>query len=179
MGYIKCDSDDKLASESLAFLVVGLKSFFKIPFGYFLIDKINAERQAILVKDALYILGMAGFNVHAVVCDGSYTNQATATALGCSLRVNNIDTTFKNSFESDSEVLFMFDACHLLKTVRNCLGDLKVLYSNGEEINWKYIQALHELQLDYDLNLCNKLKGKHLNYQNNKMKVSLVPIRPI
>ena len=66
----------------------------------------------------------------------------------------------------------MFDACHLIKNVRNCLGDLKVLYSNGKEINWNYIEALHALQLDYDLHLGNKLRGKHIHYEKNKMKVS-------
>ena len=67
----------------------------------------------------------------------------------------------------------MFDACHLIKNVSNCLGDIKVLYNkDGEQIKWKYIEALNELQMDYDLHLGNKLKWKHINYQKNKMKVS-------
>ena len=84
-------SDDALASESLTFLAVGLKKYFKVPFGYFPIDKIDASQQAQLVKDGISLLSEAGFNVEAVVCDGSFTNQATATALGCDFKSSTLE----------------------------------------------------------------------------------------
>lgn len=68
---------------------------------------------------------------------------------------------------------FLFDACHLLKNVRNALRDMKVLKCGPNEIEWQYIVKLHKLQVESDLNLGNKLKGKHTDCVRNKMKVSI------
>ncbi|GFR70884.1 THAP domain-containing protein 9 [Elysia marginata] len=40
-GHVQIAAEDTLASESLTFLVVGLKKLFKMPFGYFMIGKID------------------------------------------------------------------------------------------------------------------------------------------
>ena len=108
------------------------------------------------------LLSEAGLNVHAVVCDGAFSNQSTATNLGCKFRFSELNTTFPNPHNTDTGgICFMFDACPLIKHVRNCLGDIKVLYyKDGVEINWKYIEALNDLQMNYDIHLGNKLKGK-------------------
>ncbi len=66
-------------------MVSGLTGHWKHPFAYFLEDHLSAQTQAQMVKEAIILLTEAGFNVHAVVCDGSYTNQSTASMLGCSL----------------------------------------------------------------------------------------------
>jgi hypothetical protein len=171
-GHLQVASSDALASESLAFLVVGLKKFFKVPFGYFLIDKIDAKQQAQLVKDAITLLSDSGFNVEAVVCDGSFTNQSTATVLGCDFKAEQMTTDINHPSVCHS-VSFMFDACHLLKNVRSALGEMKILYAGGDKIEWRFITELHKLQSTSNLHLCNKLKGAHINYTKNKMKVSL------
>ena len=52
---------------------------------------------------------------------------------------------------------------------RTACGDIKVLYNKKcEEINWKFIEDLTDLQMDYNLHLGNKLKGKRINYEKIK-----------
>ena len=52
-GHIQCGCEETLASEILVFMIVGLKEHFKQVIGYFLIDKINAQTQAQLDRDAM------------------------------------------------------------------------------------------------------------------------------
>jgi hypothetical protein len=49
---------EKLATEALVFLLVGTRSHWKCPVGYFLADKMNAKDQATLVKSVLKKLQM-------------------------------------------------------------------------------------------------------------------------
>ena len=57
------DDDDKLATEALIFLLSALKSHWKYPIGYVLINKIDAETQKSLDSGALESSVEAGLNV--------------------------------------------------------------------------------------------------------------------
>jgi len=57
--------------------------------------------------------------------------------------------------------------------VRNAFGDLGVLYHEGNRINRRYIQELHNIQSSTALHLANKIRGTHLDYTRTKIKVSL------
>ena len=57
---------------------------------------------------------------------------------------------------------------------RNALGDLgcfKTAY--GKLIEWQFIKNLIELQVEDGFNIANKLNSDHLNWQRQKMKVTL------
>ena len=82
--------------------------------GIFFIEKINAQTQAQLVRDAMNLLSQTGHSVKAVVCDGKFSNQSTATNLGCNFDLKNMKTFIKDE-ESGQQVHFLFDACHLFK----------------------------------------------------------------
>lgn len=70
-------------------------------------------------------------------------------------------------------VYVIFDACHMLKLMRNCLGDIKVFKdSDGNLIQWKYITAAL-LQEKEGLRTGNKIRISHIAYHKIKMKVSL------
>lgn len=65
-----------------------------------------------------------------------------------------------------------FDICHILKLVRNCFGDLKIIKDkDGQEINWKYIEELYKIQESECFHLANKLSKKHIQWRRLKMKV--------
>lgn len=56
--------------------------------------------------------------------------------------------------------------------VRNTLGDYKILLDgNNCEIRWDYFEKLHEYQEAEGMHLGNKLRGGHINYIRQKMKV--------
>ena len=80
------------AIETLVFLAVGLRGFWKHPIAYVLQDKCLAKVQAQLISDCIPLLHAEGINVHGVVFDGAFTNQWNATLLGCNLDVSEMKT---------------------------------------------------------------------------------------
>ena len=118
-----------------------------------------------------------GLHTIAIVFDGTNANKCTATYLGCDMSTDNIQSWFLHPSDEMSKVYIIFDVCHMLKLVRNLIGDLKKLQirEDGElnEINWKYMVALNDAQEKLGFTFANKLKRKHLLFVKNKMKVSL------
>ncbi|GBO37286.1 hypothetical protein AVEN_219725-1 [Araneus ventricosus] len=60
----------------------------------------------------------------------------------------------------------------MLKLVRNTFGEKRCLFSS-EIIDWKYVEALHKLQESDSVHLGNKLRGGHIKFSKQKMKVKL------
>ena len=62
-------------------------------------------------------------------------------------------------------IFAILDTPHLIKIVRNCLGDIRIIFDpDGNKVHWKYIRRLHELQSSKGLFLANKLRKKHIEY---------------
>ena len=63
----------------------------------------------------------------------------------------------------------------MLKLGRNALADLKVFIDgNGDKIEWRFIQSLHEQQQIDDLKYGgNKLSNLHIKYHRHKMNVKI------
>lgn len=63
----------------------------------------------------------------------------------------------------------LLDPCHMLKLVRNCFGDKKVLINeSGNLAKWDFIERLHELREHEQLHLGNKLRAAHVVWQGKK-----------
>lgn len=172
-GRIETSSGDTLATEALVFMVVGLAGHYKLPVAYYMTDHLPGEIQAEMVNQLLHALHEIGMTVHAVVCDGSYANQATAKSLGCSLYPGQMRPYFSNPASPQDKVFFIFDACHMIKLVRNCFASCGKLYQGAHVINWDYIQRLQELQKKDTIRLAPKLKQKHILWEHHKMNVKL------
>ena len=141
-------------------------------------DKCSAAVQTQLIKDCIGLLYQEGLNVVAVVFDGCYTNQSTARMLGCKMQVSDMKTWFAHPQAPSSRIYVIFDVCHLMKLMRNLLGDYKVIChqdTSGQlhEIRWQYIENLNSLQEDIGFTFANKLKKKHILWTKHKMNVSL------
>lgn len=66
--------------------------------------------------------------------------------LGCNFNIkqNNFQNWFKHP-ATDINVNVFLDPSHMLKLVRNALGNKKqLLDNNGDKIKWKYFQELHK-----------------------------------
>lgn len=62
----------------------------------------------------------------------------------------------------------------MVKLLRNCLGDWKVLYDeNGQIIKWYYFKNLVHLQNESGLHAATKIRNCHIYYFKEKMKVRL------
>ena len=164
---------EEQASEALGFLLVGLRSHWKAPIGYFLTNKTNAAIQASLVKSALSLVADSGFRVWSLTCDGTATNFETLRLLGCSFTPNydKMVVSFKHPTRPYN-VYSILDACHMVKLARNTLGDYGKFHSgSGHVISWEYIEKLCKLQDDEGLTLANKIGINHTKWQQHKMKV--------
>ncbi|CAB3997104.1 DNA transposase THAP9 [Paramuricea clavata] len=161
-----------LASEALVFALVGLRSHWKCPIAYFLIDKISATIQAQLLRKALIKTAEIVLKVWCLTSDGTSSNVATFKLLGCIFRLayKSMVTKFKHP-TLDYDVFVMLDPCHMLKLARNTLASLGSL--SIEEICWKFIQNLNDVQQNHGMKLANKLSTSHIKYETHKMKVDL------
>lgn len=172
---IQMEPSETLASEALTFELVGLRSHWKMPVGYFLIDKTTASVQASLVKTALTMAHQYGLKVWCVTCDGTTTNLAMFELLGCSFGTTYeaIVTVFPHP-STGGDVFAILDACHMIKLARNSLAFLGAFRGEfGEKIEWKYLCALHQLQQQEGIKMSNKLTTEHIQFEKHKMNVSL------
>ena len=94
--------------------------------------------------------------------------------LGASMSPPNLKPYFMHPLDKKKRVYILLDVCHMLKLIRNTLGNCGTLVDgDDQEICWKYLIALHELQQDEGLRLGNKLKQAHIKWWQQKMKVKL------
>ena len=118
------------------------------------------------------MLSEVGCFVHAVVFDGAPKNIGMAEKLGCNIK--KLEGSFPHPCQIGKKIYVMFDVCHMLKLARNAFSDIKIFCTpTGERISWEYVLALYRAQQKDILHLGNKLKTKHVKWQNHKMKVSV------
>lgn len=176
-GYInyghKINDSDAMpkATEVLVFLIVALNSHWKIPVAYFLINGLTAEEKANLLETCLINIHEIGAIVKTLTFDGAASNISMARHLGADL--HNQISSFLHPVTKEDVCIFL-DPAHMLKLVRNTIGDWEILYDDdGNAIEWKYFKELVKLQEDIRLHLATKIRSRHVFYSKEKMKVSL------
>ena len=65
---------EAVATEAVVFLLVGARSHWKCPIGYFLADKMSSKSQAQLVRMALQKAAKVGLQVWSITTDGTTVN---------------------------------------------------------------------------------------------------------
>lgn len=159
------------AKEALVFLVSAINSHFKVPVGYFLASGVTGSQRAELVKQCLELLHNAGIKIVALTFDGCASNLCMATKLGCHIEKSEI--TFGHPV-TQSPVAIILDPCHMIKLLRNTLQTYKrIIDGDGKNVEWKFLEALNTLQDNETFHLSNKLTLRHINYENQRMKVKL------
>lgn len=89
-------------------------------------------------------------------------------------RSTTLRTGMSQSATGHPRIQLMLDPSHMIKLVRNAFGDLRVLRNGkGEEINWKFIENLMNLQLACEFRAGNRLTHKHLNWKKYIMRVHI------
>lgn len=176
-GYIndghKIQDSDAMpkVTEALVFIVVALNSHWKIPVGYFLIHGLTAEEKANLLKTCLINIHETGAIVKTLTFDGAASNISMAKHLGADL-INQMSWFPHPS--TKEEITIFLDQAHMLKLVRNTIGDWGILYdAEDNPIEWKYFKNLVTLQENNKIHLATKIRQRHINYFKEKMKVRL------
>lgn len=175
--YITIDNSNKLAKQVLMFTVVCINGSWKIPFAYFFIDSLKTDKKKLLILKSIELLHASGLNVASLTFDGASVNMSVMKELtGFHIDEKNENNNFQTYFVhpiTKEKVFIFLDPSHMLKLVRNCLGDFRTIIAEDGEVSWKYFEELHTIQENEGLHLANKLRNKHLNYQKQKMKVRL------
>jgi hypothetical protein len=141
-------------------LLTWINSRWKIRVGYFFTDGLNRSQKHSIVEHCLRLLFEIGVKVLTLSFDGAPSNISMANMLGCQLTINNL----KTHFNIDQNTVHVFyDPAHMIKLVRNTLGEKKNLVDHfGKFIDWKYIENLHNLQENEGVHLGNKLRSAHI-----------------
>lgn len=161
-----------IAKNAIVIMLNALNMQLTIPIAFFFITTLIAEEKAILVATVLKALTDIGVRVVSMTSDGLYSNPATFEILGLNTdETNSISPYFRNQ-DTDERIYVFYDAPHMIKLIRNCLGDKQVLYDKfNRKIEWKFIERLYRSKKG-DL-ASHKLTKKHINWESNKMNVSL------
>ena len=116
----------------------------------------------------------AGVSVVSLTCDGPSCHFTMMNELGACLDPNNLKAYFPHPLEPNKKIHVLLDICHMLKLVRNTLGQGGILMDkDGSKIYWNFIVELQKLQDKEGLRLENKLKAAHVNWYQQQMKVNL------
>lgn len=169
-GSIDSDCREE-CTDALVYLVVPLHGKWKIPIGYFLINKVTADQKVFLLTQAIELCNEANIVIKAVTFDGCPANIAMAKKLGCNLEPDNLKTVFN---VNNNEIAVFLDPAHMIKLVRNSFEHYKSFTNSiGDIISWSHIETLHELQEQEMFHAANKLRAEHLLFKKNIMKVKL------
>lgn len=169
------DGDERPAAKNvLVFMAVALNSHWKVPLGYFLIQSLNGIERANLLKTCLKLLDETGAECRSITFDGASVNISMCSSLGASYDYFGNFTPWFLHPNSMEKVYTLWDACHMVKLIRNCFADKRILYDGeGRKIDWKFIEMLCEIQNTEGLHAATKLSSKHVDFHNEKMKVKL------
>jgi len=116
------------------------------------------------------MLSDTGAIIKTLTFDGATPNIAMAKQLGADIPNN---PTFNHPITNEPIHIFL-DTAHMLKLVRNTLGDLKYMYDqNNDKFEWSYFYKLVERQENEGLHLATKIRRRHINIFKEKMKVRL------
>lgn len=163
-----------MAKEVVVIMAVAVNEHWKIPVAYYFIDALTAKDRANIITNVLKSIHETGVDIISLTFDGPQYNFAMANILGAHLQVNKALQVFFPHPITKNPVYIILDACHMIKLVRNCFAEYKVLLNkNNEEIRFDYIEKLIYMQEKYELHLNTKVRLRHLNWQSEKMKVCL------
>ena len=166
------DSDEELVTQFLVFMLVGLDGLWKYPVGYWFTNHNSGEIVVTLVRQSLKLTDEHEIDVRALEFDGLPANISMANDLGAKINLEDM----KNFFEHPTNkklVYIILDVFHMLKLVRNLLGDYQEIWLPGFDVpvKWRHFEALNESQEELGLRSGNRLTKNHIQYGKHKMKV--------
>lgn len=157
-----------VAKYALVYMVVG--GDFKLPVAYYILQGLNALGRAALTQNVIKHIEKSGAIVKFLTMDGAKSNIAMLKELGADFKENK--PFFPSPSNPHVNIFTLLDPPHMLKLARGCLKQQQ-LYHDGNALKWDFIHSLHKMQQERNLNLCNKLSEKHLNFHVNPMNVRL------
>jgi DNA transposase THAP9 len=112
--------------------------------------------------------------VVSLTLDGCATNLNCIRELGCSLKPP-ILSSFPHPIVPGTSVFVFLDVCHMIKLLRNLWAKEKNFQTHSGLAQWSFMERLVNFQKEEHCSGANKITQKHLDWESQPMKVSLVP----
>lgn len=128
-------------------LVVSVNDNRKLPIAYFLINSLTGEEKANIVRQAIIRLTNEGISILSVTCDGPSAHFKMANIFGASVRnILDIQPYFKHPLHANKKIYVIFDACHMIKLLRNSWAECENFIDSKErKIDYGLIRKLHNI----------------------------------
>ena len=177
-GIFGVGAQNILAKDALFAMVTGLRSFWKLPVAWFLIDGVSAKELAEIIKLSIYKCQEVGVRIRTTVMDGTTTNFSAFNNLGCNLKPERpceMKTSFPHPHpDIEGPVYALMDPGHMIKNVRNLFKHYgNIIWDGRGVVRWKYLEILENTQAMCGFRLGNKVTARHVNFEKLKMKVKL------
>lgn len=111
-----------------------------------------------------------GIKLISLTSDGLAANITCAESLG--VKFNEGKPHFASPTYPGHKIYIILDPPHMLKLVRKHFST-NMIYHCDQLVNWGHLQALVEKQTSTNVNLCNKLASKHMNWHLKPMNVRI------
>lgn len=124
-----------------------------------------------MIATVVNALTNIGIRVKTIVSDGLKSNFAAYEILGATFTDDDTTPYIFNQANGD-KIYVIHDPPHMIKLIRGCLSDEKVLCDNEKRlIEWKYIERLYRCKTGGIRS--HKLSKRHIDWKSAPMKVSL------
>ncbi len=111
-----------------------------------------------------------GIRVMGVIFDGAATNISMCNKMGANISIDNLTNWFSHPV-TKAKVYVFLDACHMLKLMRNLLGNKEEIWFEGFEhpVKFSHFKTLVEHQEETGFRSGNLLTWPHINYHNHRI----------
>lgn len=153
-------------------MIVAVNAYFKTPVAYYFSNYLPGQKKAELLCDILCALAEKNIDVCNITFDGASTNIKMVETLDTNISENDMMGTIMHPI-TKKEITVMLDGCHMLKLARNACAQHTITDMDDNEIRWEYFSRLVRIQEEQGLHLATKIRRRHIEYYNEKMKVRL------
>lgn len=138
--------------------------------GYFLLAGLASAERAQLLKNCLSFIRESGVNVTSITFDGASANVSMCSHLSSA---DNLKPFFPH-LTTGENVYILLDPSHMIKLVRNAFGFQKQFKDmHNKFVNWHFLESLVKRQTFEGLHLATRLRQRHIEWTEEKMRVKL------
>ncbi|XP_013371627.1 PREDICTED: DNA transposase THAP9 [Chinchilla lanigera] len=171
-GLGKLDADEMpLATETVLLMGVGIFGHWRVPLGYFFVNRASGYLQAQLLRLTIGRLSDIGVIVLAVTSDATAHSIQMAKALGIRMDGDNIKCTFQHPSSSSQQIAYFFDSCHLLKLIRNAFQSLQSIQCINGTAHWQHLVQLVVLG-EQELSSVEGIPSQLANLKDHVLKMN-------
>ncbi|XP_028413907.1 uncharacterized protein LOC114536754 [Dendronephthya gigantea] len=182
-NYASLGDEDIIATHALAFLVRGMCSDLKHVIAYYFTENVTSYQLMPLFWKVVGVLELSlNLWVCAAVNDGASPNRTFIDLHAKYVSDLQLDVVHNvhNIFATHLFIYFFADACHLIKTARNCLynsgsgSQSRFMWNDGRHLLFRHIADMFYSDQEFALHTLPKLSLDHIVLTSySKMKVKL------